>query len=310
MKIFQAGDCWLFSEGLAAVKIKNHYGFIDKRGNIAIKPIYDDVCGFSDGLAAVKLGEKYGFIDRTGTMVIEPQFGFSIAFSEGLASVINDNDIFIIDKNGNTVVSLGESVSDLEQFSCGLAAAEVKYESDDDIVYKYGFIDRSGRMVIKPQFDWVSQFSDGLAVATLTPDGPSGFIDTTGRFVIEPKYDEADHFSEGVAPVKKDGKWRFIDSTGAEVTMLGDRYDSVLAFTESRSIVCIGDKYGAIDKAGNLIIDARYDIIFPFSEGLAFARIGDTQGFINTSGVFEIQKSIPKPTLIDFLKGRKNHIPW
>ena len=65
-------------------------------------------------------------------------------------------------------------------------------------------------MAIKPQFDYVGAFSDGLALATLTPDGKSGYIDTTGRFVIEPQYDEAEDFSEGLAPVKKDGKWRFI----------------------------------------------------------------------------------------------------
>ena len=310
MKNFQAGECWLFSDGLAAVKIKNHYGFINKRGDIIIEPKYDDACGFSDGLAAVKIRKKYGFIDRNGTMVIEPQFGFTVAFTEGLASVVNDNDFFIIDKNGNTVVTLDENISNLEQFSGGLAAAEVEFETDDDIDFKSCFIDRSGRMAIKPKFDWVGPFSDGLAIATLTPDGSSGFIDTKGNFVIEPQFDDADNFSEGVAPVKKDGKWRFIDRTGADVTMLGDRYDSVLAPTEGRSIVRIGEKLGAIDKAGNLIIDAIYDNLFPFSEGLAFAQIGNTQGFINTSGVFEIQKAIPKPTLLDIIKGRQKHLRW
>ena len=28
---------------------------------------------------------------------------------------------------------------------------------------KYGFIDKSGKVVIEPQFDWVSDFSEGLA---------------------------------------------------------------------------------------------------------------------------------------------------
>ena len=310
MKIFQAGDCWLFSEGLAAVKIKNHYGFIDKHGDIIIDPKYDDASGFSEGLAAVKVGKKYGFIDRTGNMVLTPQFGFTIAFTEGLASVVNDNDFFVIDKNGNTIITLDDNTSDLEHFSCGLAATEFQYETDDDITFKYGFINRSGRMAIKPQFDYVGPFTDGLAVATLVPDGPSGYIDTSGRFVIESQFDEAENFSEGVAPVKKDGKWCFIDITGAQVAMLGDRFDSVFSLTEGRSVVRIGDKYGAIDKVGNLIIDARYDLLLGFSEGLAFARTGDTQGFINTSGVFEIQKAIPKPTLIDILKGRKKHLRW
>ena len=51
-------------------------------------------------------------------------------------------------------------------------------------------------------------------------------------------------------------------------------------------------------------------MLFPFSEGLAFARVGNKQGFINTSGVFEIQKDIPKPTLLDILRGRKKDLRW
>ena len=310
MNTSNTGDCWLFSDGLAAVKIKNRWGFIDKHGEIVIEPKYDDVCGFSEGLAAVKVGKKYGFIDRNDNMVIAPQFGFTIAFSEGLAVVINDNDFLVIDKKGNTVLPLGDKWADVECFSCGLAAVEIESENDGELIYKYGFVDRSGRVVVKPQFDWVGSFSDGLALATLETNGPSGYIDTTGYLVVKPQYDDADNFSEGLAPVKKDGKWRFIDRTGAEVAMLGDRFESVLSLTEGRSVVRIGEKFGAIDRVGNLIIDVRYDLLFPFSEGLAFARIGDTQGFINTSGVFEIQKPTPKPTLIDILKGRKNHIRW
>ena len=310
MNTFDLGAAWLFNDGLAAVNVKNRWGYIDKSGNVVIKPIYKDACGFSEGLAAVIVDNKYGFIDRNGNMVIAPQFGFVVAFSEGLASVVNDNSFSIIDKKGNTIATLGDEISDLQQFTNGLAAVEVKHETDDDAVFKYGFVDRSGRMAIKPQFDYVGAFSDGLALATQTPDGKSGYIDTTGRFVIEPQYDEAEDFSEGLAPVKKDGKWRFIDSAGAEVAMLGDKYESVFPLNDGRAIVKNGGKYGAIDMVGNLLIDIRFDMLYSFSEGLAFARVGNMQGFINTSGAFCIQKPIPKPSLMDILLGRKSHLRW
>ncbi|MBP5328087.1 MAG: WG repeat-containing protein [Bacteroidales bacterium] len=310
MNTFDIGTPWLFFDGLAAVKVKNRWGFIDKNGNIAIEPKYNDAFGFSEGLAAVEIDKKYGFIDRNGNMVIDPMFNFVIAFSEGLASVVNGNNCSIIDKTGNTIATLGDEISDLQQFSEGLAAAEVQHETYDDVNFKYGFVDRSGRMVIKPQFEWVGAFSDGLAVAVLTPDGPVGYIDKTGLFVINAQYDEAEDFSEGLAPVKKDGKWCFIDRTGAVVTMLGDRYDNVFSISEGRAIVKKDDKYGAIDKAGNLIVDVQFDSLFNFSEGLAFARAGKTQGFINASGVFEIQKPVPKPSLFDIISGKKNQLRW
>lgn len=310
MNTFDLGAAWLFNEGLAAVKVKNRWGFIDKNGNIAIEPQYDNAFGFSEGLAAVEINKKYGFIDRNGKMVLAPQPIFPIAFSEGLASVVNGDNCCIIDKNGNTIATLGEEISDLQQFSEGLAAAEIQHETADDVNYKYGFVDRSGRMVIKPQFEWVGAFCDGLAVAELIPDGPIGYIDKTGHFVIDAQYDLAEDFSEGLAPVQKEGKWRFIDRTGAEVAMIGDKYDNVFAVSEGRAIVKRGDKYGAIDKAGNLIVDVQFDTLFSFSEGLAFARVGKTQGFINTSGVFEIQRPIPKPSLFDIIRGTKDHLRW
>jgi len=302
MKTFQAGGCWQFSEGLAAVYIKNRWGYIDKQGNIAIKPQYTDAYGFSEGLAAVIVDKKYGFIDKTGAVVLQPKYDFATAFTEGVAIVLTGNCFQIIDKKGTIVTNLDERFSDVEGFSCGLAAVEV-----DE---KYGFIDQSGKIVIEPRFNYVSQFEDGIALATLTDGGKNGYIDTSGRFVMEPQFDEAEYFSEGVAPVKKNSHWHFMDRTGKEVVLLNDSYEYVDSLVEGRARVLIGGKYGAIDKMGNLIVDARFDDLHFFSEDLTYARIGNIHGFINPSGVFEIRKPVTKPTLLDILCGRKNHLRW
>src|SRR5438552_1932761 len=42
---------------------------------------------------------------------------------------------------------------------------------------KYGFIDRSGKVIIKPQFDLTFQFSEGLAAIQIK--GKWGYIDKT-----------------------------------------------------------------------------------------------------------------------------------
>jgi hypothetical protein len=36
MKNFNAGECWLFNEGLAAVNIKNKWGYINREGRVVI----------------------------------------------------------------------------------------------------------------------------------------------------------------------------------------------------------------------------------------------------------------------------------
>ena len=66
---------------------------------------------------------------------------------------------------------------------------------------KEGYIDATGRIVIKPQFQSVEYFSEGLAHVRI--GNKSGFIDKTGRFVINPQFDNARGFSEGLAQVGK-----------------------------------------------------------------------------------------------------------
>jgi hypothetical protein len=44
-----------------------------------------------------------------------------------------------------------------------------------------------------------------------------GYIDRTGKFVIAPQFDEAWGFSEGAAAVRKGSLWGFVDRTGAFV---------------------------------------------------------------------------------------------
>ena len=77
------------------------------------------------------------------------------------------------------------------------AQALIPFEQNE----KWGFINAKGEVVIKPQFDKVQPFSEGLALIKV--DLKNGFIDATGKFVIEPQYYNAFSFSEGVAAVSR-----------------------------------------------------------------------------------------------------------
>lgn len=67
---------------------------------------------------------------------------------------------------------------------------------------KWGFVDRSGEMVIEPQFDMVFSFSEGLAPVQV--DGKWGYIDRTGEFAVEPRFESefGFPFPEGLAALK------------------------------------------------------------------------------------------------------------
>lgn len=64
---------------------------------------YEEKSAYYEGLAAVRIGDKWGFIDRTGKEVIPLQYDYVLYFENGKASVtLNGKDIFI-DATGNEV---------------------------------------------------------------------------------------------------------------------------------------------------------------------------------------------------------------
>ena len=123
---------------------------------------------------------------------------------------------------------------------------------------KYGFIDNTGKTIIKPEYDKAFKFSEGLA--GIRQNGKWGFIDTSGKEIVKPHYNYVGSFHNGIAYINiggnvdgygnaHGGKWGLIDKTGKEI--VSPKYDEVYRyFIEDYTIVKLGEKYGVIDKTG------------------------------------------------------------
>ena len=85
---------------------------------------------------------------------------------------------------------------DRGDFFEGLAA--VKDAND-----KYGFINKTGKVVIPCKWRWARDFHEGLA-AVVDANGKYGFINKTGKVVIPCQWRDADDFHEGLASVYDD----------------------------------------------------------------------------------------------------------
>jgi hypothetical protein len=144
-------------------------------------------------------------------------------------------------------------------------------------------MDKSGAMVIQPQFYWIRDFSEGLAAVGFPADHNTakwGYIDKTGAVVIEPWFDGAGPFSEGLATVVvfEDAdpslgyvaKWGYIDKTGTVV--IQPRFEWAAEFSEGLAAVGTNSGlFGYIDKTGTFVIPMVREAwaIYPFSGGLA-----------------------------------------
>jgi len=132
--------------------------------------------------------EEYycGYIDGDGNVVIPPIYEIAHDFSEGLACVAElgwDKGYKFINTSGEVVISLDANIYVYDDFHEGLCMVSVDGKS--------GFIDRTGKMAIPPQFDGADGFDHGVAPVRIGEREASdnwGFIDHTGKFIVQPKY--------------------------------------------------------------------------------------------------------------------------
>ena len=145
---------------------------------------------------------------------------------------------------------------------------------------KFGYISKSGEMIIPPQFDRALYFSEGLARVAI--DEKHGFIDKTGKIVIPLQFDWAYSSSEGLAPVKVGDKHGYIDKTGQVV--IQPQFDNVESFHDGFAPVQLGEKWGYIDEAGKYIAKPQFDKVWSFSGGIAPVTVGNRHGYIDGTG--------------------------
>ena len=72
---------------------------------------------------------------------------------------------------------------------------------------RYGFVDKTGKVIIALQYDDAFNFLDGLA--SVKQNGKWGVINKTGQIITPFQYDEIKLF-KGLAWVKKDDQWKFL----------------------------------------------------------------------------------------------------
>lgn len=250
--------------------------------------------------------------------IFNRNYGFNRMFSSGAAIVHYNGQDRLIDRNGNFLLGedytlhticrggmIGASWTENGKRVSGFASLDGKnkirlngaspfngFMKDRALIQqtvytdfgsknKFGMIDRTGKVVVKPTWDYIlysDDFSDNYAAVEQSYQ--YGFIDLNGNTLIQPKYTAVKLFNEGLAAVSVDGKYGFINIKDEMV--IKPVYDYADYFMEGYARVNIdtksayrnspsqlGGKWGFIDKEGNLVIDTVYDYVDPFYKGVA-----------------------------------------
>ena len=170
---------------------------------------------------------------------------------------------------------------------------------------KYGYIDKTGKIVIEPQFDAAESFSDGLAAVKI--NNKWGYIDKNGKIIIKPQFDKVGPFIEDMAIISFNEKMgeSYIDKSGKIINYTDksgkifseyrffrtSNFSEELAFVEESGL----GKQGYIDKTGKMIISTSDYGLIPvstkYSYGFAVFSFYSEVVFIDKSGMIKIAGS-------------------
>jgi len=205
----------------------------------------------------------------------------TIAKGQNLNFAIPVNQILAVSKLGNTPPNSNKTLTN----NSVLFPIQIQN--------KFGFIDKTGKMVLEPQFEDAREFHDGLAGVKLA--GKWGYINNAGKVDIPFEYNDSYIFQEGFAIIKVNGEYGFIDKQG-KVVIEPQFYDA-RDFSESLAAVCVEYKhsisgnilklYGFIDKSGKYIIEPQFLNAGSFHDGVApvsSLSMKKGWGYVNKSG--------------------------
>lgn len=231
------------------------WGYIDKKGDFAIRPVFQNAMDFQgNGLAVVEVNNQYGIINEFGKFIVQPAYWSISDFEEGRAIVMNDKGSFVMNEQGKLLTSKPYNYIGTYRESRAV------FSTTKNNTYLYGYLDLNGNEIIPPQYSTANDFQNKSAIVQ-TPDRIYKLIDPSGKVIQTYKY-----------------------------PFVGMKGDGLLAFKEQDNYDA---KYGVMTLAGEVILPPTYSGIQPFQNGIAVVNISEDVtnkfGVINKEGRYVIK---------------------
>lgn len=355
----------LYSDNMLVAKVGDKYGFLNEEGKESVPFVYSQAHNYSEGLAAVvNENGKYLFIDKLGNVAIKPkEYDRVDDFQNGTCKVYRKDKVWEINREGKKVK---DSTKKLEEDNVhdgsdhdDIYVENTNYGNNNDttntltpnITSTLNFNDKifqhqhtradnvmphdKNKDKTELKYGEISDLKKQKPNERITEIDRSRYNDKDDDIQLSQqfsqnicKYDEVlDNFSDGLLPVTKNKKLGYINAKGEEVIPCTLKYyiepgmddGSVIfgRFKEGLAKVCSFDgesgaeesfgakniKFGYMDKMGKIIIPPIYQTAGDFSEGKAYVSSETFNGFIDITGkkLFEIKGMIDRN--LEFVDG-------
>lgn len=286
---------YIAKEGLYLTYQNGEVGVVNRQGKTRIPPgIYDEIGRFSQGLARAKKGDLVGLVDSLGKVVLPMQY-LDVVYRE-------NSPVFVIEKHpkagkdgisNQAVIGLylnPDGSMAFPQEKAGLVGDGFREGRAGSSRGKYyGFIDRTGQLVIPAQYLAVDYFSEGLA-AVQTKDSTLQYLDRDGNIVLDKLpyaflQKEDMKFHRGLARVLLNGKVGLINRAGRE--LFPPDYEQVTVDTTTGAVFLKQKgKYALASVNGaekEILTGFNFDSLFT-KKGLVYGKIAGRIGLYTLTG--------------------------
>jgi hypothetical protein len=282
----------------AVVKLKDIYGIIDNKGCVILLPELLYIYPFSTSTITLfyRKDEEaknniYGWINKEGKIIMETNDQLSLYHSiEGMSLHINRRglEICFVDSLANFISidlpyeDLSENLRHYNQnslhieilkFRNGLAPFLIKQKKNH---YKYGFLNKKGKIAIPPIFDKIRPFKGRYSTAKTQKYW--NVIDKKGNIILRDTCDNMGVFND---------KWVIINKNGLS-GVLNLKGDTIIPFQYKALKYLIGDLFFAksINKP-NIDLNNKIDSEVYFASSQEYKKDIEartlTAGVINSS---------------------------
>lgn len=279
-------------KGYIVVGQKGRYGILDSIGNIKINLDYDTIFFNYENskISLAKKDNRIGIINSNLQLVTECKYNCEFLLSGTLP---------MIDKPQNGFIKLGIYQSSAKHpvlyglINCETGEIAIPFEYDDlgsyseELIWgkkdgKCGYLDINNNVIIKFEYDWAYDFSEGLAAVEkfsgqyvytnmgIVPERKTGFIDKYGKIIIPFKFNSQvgnePIFKEGLAPVGVSNSniyginKGYINKNGDFV--IEPIYEEATPFEHGYGKVKKNGKVGVVNRKGEVIIPLDYDYLY------------------------------------------------
>ena len=238
----------------------------------------------------------------------------NISFAGKCINAQKESNIYQFDEKGNK--------KENTEFISINPTEDMQYSITINKEDQYGAINKSGETIIKNQYSYLEFIKDGYFMAT--KDGKTGIIDKTGKSVIDLQYDSMMKIPDTniiQATSIENDRIDIINNNMKKVTSLenaiikvmpsyimlyseneveyynynGEKVDNKDVFKNNSLLAKKeNDKWGFVDKNGEVKIPYEYDMVTELNEnGFAGIKKGENWGVINSNGEI-IQEPIYK----------------